>query len=223
MIPIKAILFDVYGTLLDPASIATTASEMMADAGEFVALWRAKQLEYSWLMSLMGRYESFWEITDRALSYTCERFMVMLNEGQREDLLDSWYTVSPYPGVVEGLNLLTERGFRLGALSNGNPEMLEKGLKSAGIVEKLEAVLSVEEVGIFKPSPEVYKLGLRWLESEDPAEIGFVSSNSWDAIGAAGFGFRVCWVNRTEFPLDKIGPIPAAQVSNFGEVVEFFA
>ncbi len=223
MIPIKAILFDVYGTLLDPTSIQSTASEMMADAPQFVALWRAKQLEYSWLLSLMGRYESFWEITDRALTYTCERFMVMLSEGQREDLLNSWYTVAPYPGVAEGLELLTERGLRLGALSNGNPEMLDKGLRNSGIFDKLEVVLSVEEAGIFKPSPEVYKLGLSWLNTENPAEIGFVSSNSWDAIGAAGFGFRVCWVNRTGFPLDKIGPIPAAEVNNFGEVIDFFA
>lgn len=225
MTKVKALVFDVYGTLLDPFSIQATATNFnsIKDAGQFVALWRAKQLEYSWLVSLMERYQNFWQLTQQALDYTAARFQVVLTPEQYQQLLDAWTQVAPYADVPAGLATLQSSGLRLAALSNGDPVMLEKGLTNAGILDRLETVMSVDTVKIFKPSPEVYKLALHWLETDDPAEIGFVSSNSWDAIGAAAFGFQVCWLNRANMPLDQMGIEPAAQVASFQEVIQFFS
>jgi 2-haloacid dehalogenase len=216
---LKALLFDVYGTLLDPISVETTAREIVPEALDFVKLWRAKQLEYSWLLSLMGQYRSFWELTSLSLAWVVERNKLTLHAYQYKQLIDSWLTVAPFPDVLDGLQNLKAKGLRLAALSNGNPEMLEKGLSHSGVLPLLDTVLSVEAAGIFKPSPKVYGLALEWLGTDNPSEIGFVSSNSWDAIGATAFGFKVFWINRTRLPLDPLGPVPAAEISSFGELV----
>jgi 2-haloacid dehalogenase len=223
MSKIKAVVFDVYGTLLDPISVESIARELIPDALPFVMTWRAKQLEYSWLTSLMEHYHSFWELTENALEFTCDKYRISLDAYGLKRLLDAWGHVSPYPEVPDGLKTLREKGLKLAALSNGNPEMLEKGLGNAGIQPLLDKVMSVEEVEVFKPSPKVYQLALDWLKINDPAEVGFVSSNSWDAIGATAFGFTVCWLNRAGNPLDSLGYSPAAQVADFSKVVEFFS
>jgi 2-haloacid dehalogenase len=222
MTKVKGIAFDVYGTLLDPISIQATAQEFIPNGLEFVTLWRAKQLEYTWLMSLMGKYENFWQITHRALSYCFSKFNLTLDDRQKQKLLDAWTQVSPFPDVAEGLELLRSNGLRLAALSNGDPVMLEKGLMHAGILDKLERVMSVDSVQIYKPSPKVYEMGIAWLSTAVSADVGFVSSNAWDAIGAATFGFDVVWLNRTGNPLDEFGAPPAQIVKTFREVAEHF-
>jgi 2-haloacid dehalogenase len=222
MSKIKGVAFDVYGTLLDPISIQTTAQKFVPNSLEFVSLWRAKQLEYSWLLSLMGKYENFWQITQRALDYTCAKFRFVPDDEIREQLLAAWTKVAPFPDVVAGLERLGSKGLRLAALSNGEPLMLEKGLENAGIRERLERVMSVDSVKIYKPSPKVYEMGMAWLGAGSADEIGFVSSNAWDAIGAATFGFQVVWLNRAGNPLDEIGTKPAKVAQSFSEVVEYF-
>lgn len=220
---VKAILFDVYGTLLNPLSIEAQVSQFVPELGlQFVTLWRAKQLEYSWLLSLMNRYESFWQVTQRALTYTCHRFNVSLTPAQYQQLLDCWTHVAPFDDVMAGLAILQAKNIRLGVLSNGNPTMLEAGLTNAGLRPYLDPLLSVEAARIFKPSPRVYDLALQHF-GPDPAHIGFVSSNSWDAIGATAFGFQVCWLNRANNVLDELGFVPAYQVTNFTQMVEVYA
>jgi 2-haloacid dehalogenase len=222
MTKVKGIAFDVYGTLLDPISIQTTAQQIVPNGLEFVSLWRAKQLEYSWLLSLMGKYENFWQITRRALAYTCAKFNLTLDENQTQMLLEAWTQVSPFPDVLEGLDLLLSKNLRIAALSNGDPVMLEKGLRNAGIIGKLETIMSVDSVQIYKPSPKVYKMGLVWLGTLDPKEVGFVSSNAWDAIGAATFGFETVWLNRVGNVLDEIGEKPDKVCNTFSEIVRSF-
>ncbi len=219
---VKAILFDVYGTLLNPLSIETQVSQLVpADGLQFVTLWRAKQLEYSWLLSLMNRYESFWQVTQRALTYTCRRFNLSLTPTQSQHLLDCWTQVAPFDDVLAGLAVLQAKNIHLGVLSNGNPSMLEAGLTNAALRPYLDPLLSVENARVFKPSPRVYDLALQHF-GLDPAEIGFVSSNSWDAIGATAFGFQVCWLNRASNILDELGFVPAYQTTNFTQMVEIY-
>ena len=219
---VKAILFDVYGTLLNPLSIEAQVSQFVpTNSLQFVTLWRAKQLEYSWLLSLMNRYESFWQVTHRALTYTCRRLNVALTSTQSQQLLDCWTQVAPFDDVLAGLAVLQAKNIRLGVLSNGNPAMLEAGLTNGGIRPYLNPVLSVETARIFKPSPRVYDLALPHF-GPDPAKIGFVSSNSWDAIGATAWGFQVCWLNRSDNVLDELGFVPTYQVTNFAQVVEIY-
>jgi 2-haloacid dehalogenase len=219
---IKALVFDVYGTLLNPVSIETTARDIITEGLSFVMLWRSKQLEYSWLLSLMGQYRSFWEITEMALDFVCARTGHELDSFRRRQLLDSWAQVAPYPDVLDGLEQLKTNGFRLAVLSNGSPEMLEKGLANSGVLPFLEKVMSVEEVRIFKPSPRVYKLALDWLGTENPAEIGFISSNCWDVIGAATFGFNACWLNRANLSPDTYSLKPIHNVTSFNEAIANF-
>lgn len=196
---VRAVLFDVYGTLLDVHSaIAKHGDELGPKAAALSQQWRLKQLEYSWTYSLRGEYRSFRALTEAALDFALAAQGVQ-SPALRGRLLQAYEQLTPFPEVVEALGTLRGRGIRLAALSNGDPDMLETGLQSAGIRASLDAVLSVSPLRIFKPDRRVYELGRAWANA--PAgEVAFVSSNAWDAAGAAGFGFRTFWVNRAGQP-----------------------
>ncbi len=201
---IQACVFDAYGTLFDVHSAVGRHRARLGEAAEAIsALWRSKQLEYSWLRSLMGRHADFWRVTGDALDFALDTHG--LNDAMlRGDLLAAYRELSCYPEVPRVLARLREAGVRCAILSNGSPEMLRAAVTSAGLEGLLEAVLSVEEVGIFKPDPRVYQLAVDRLAVPASA-ISFQSSNAWDAAGAASFGFRVVWVNRFGQRPERLG------------------
>ena len=218
---IGAVAFDLYGTLLEVASVGRAAAEVTEEPAALVDLWRTKQLEYSWLRSLMGRYQDFWATTGDALDYSLERLGITVDGATRTRLLSAWLDVRPYPEVPGALDALGA-GRRLGVLSNGNPDMLEAGLAAAGLRERFEHVLSVDEVGVFKPYPSVYELALKAFKL--PAErILFVSSNAWDAAGARTFGLPVAWVNRGGVPFERLGVTPDLVVPDLAVLAEAVA
>lgn len=198
-----ALVFDAYGTLFDVHSVGAEAETIWPGRGaQLSQLWRAKQLEYTWLRSLMGRYEDFAQVTASALGYACAALALPLGEPERARLLDAYLRLATFPEVAAALERL--RGVRLAILSNGSPAMLAPVVRNAGLAGLITDVLSVDEARVFKPDPRVYRIAVDRLGV--PAEaIGFVSSNGWDAIGARAFGFRTYWVNRSGAPVDRLG------------------
>ena len=217
---IDAVAFDLYGTLLEVASVGRAAAEVTDDPAALVDLWRQKQLEYSWLRSLMGRYQDFWTTTGDALDYALDRLGIKVDDEARARLLGAWLDVRVYPEVPEALAALGPR--RLAVLSNGNPEMLETGLAAAALRDRFEHVLSVDEVGVFKPHPSVYELALKAFNLP-PERILFVSSNPWDASGARTFGLPVAWVNRAGVPFERLGVTPDLTVTDLAELARAVA
>ncbi len=215
--PIRAILFDVYGTLLDVHSaIAREGKELGARADAVSRLWRQKQLEYTWVWSLRGEYRSFQTLTESALDYALAAHGVD-SSALKARLLSAYQRLDAFPDVAAALADLRQRGLRLAALSNGDPDMLEAGLQSAGLRNALDAVLSVAPLRIFKPDRRVYELGRSWANA--PAqEIAFVSANAWDAGGAAAFGFRTFWIDRAGQPPEYDLPRHATVVARLGEI-----
>ena len=192
----KAVAFDAYGTLFDVFSVTALGEELFPGKGDALAqLWRLKQLQYSMLRSLMGRHRDFWRLTEDALVYATRSLGLDLTADRRARLLEAYLTLAAFPDVKPGLEALKRRGLRLAILSNGEPKMLEAAARSAGIVDLLDAILSVEEVKIFKPSPRVYHLAPEHLRVR-PAELGFVSSNCWDVAGAGSVGLETFWIQR---------------------------
>src|SRR5208282_2872615 len=176
------------------------------------SLWRTKQLEYSWLRSLMGRHADFWQVTGEALDYAMETLGVE-DAGLRTRLMELYLVLSAYPDAKATLEALKRAGRPAAILSNGSPMMLASAVKSAGIGDLLEHVISVEDCGIYKPHPGVYALATKRLGL--PAErICFVSSNAWDAAGAALAGFKVAWVNRAGAKPERLPAIPAAEIQS---------
>jgi 2-haloacid dehalogenase len=202
----KAIAFDAYGTLFDVLSITALGEELFPGKGDALAqLWRLKQLQYSTLRSLMGRHRDFWGLTEDGLVYAAKSLGLDLTPDKRRRLLDAYLTLAAFPDVKPGLQALRERGLRLAILSNGEPRMLEAAARSAGIIDLLDAILSVEEVKIFKPSPRVYQLAPERLGVR-PFEMGFVSSNNWDIAGAASTGLETFWIQRRAAePSEELG------------------
>ena len=192
----KAMAFDAYGTLFDVLSVTALGEELFPGKGDALAqLWRLKQLQYSMLRSLMGRHRDFWRLTEDALVYAARSLGLDLTPDRRARLLEAYLTLAAFPDVRPGLAALKARGLRLAILSNGEPKMLEAAARSAGIIDLLDAILSVEEVKIFKPSPRVYQLAPEHLRVR-PGELGFVSSNGWDVAGAASTGLQTFWIQR---------------------------
>lgn len=191
----SAIAFDLYGTILDLGSLLPLCREVFPEASpdELLALWRQKQLEYTWLRSLMDRYADFWVVTGDALEHVCRRLGLGLSPSARTRLMEGWLSLQPYGDVHQGLAKMAPRP--LAVLSNGSPEMLEEVLRRSNVRSRFSHVLSVDEVRTYKPDPAVYRLAERHL-SASRDQILFVSGNSWDAAGASSFGLRVAWVNR---------------------------
>jgi 2-haloacid dehalogenase len=214
----KAVVFDAYGTLFDVHSaVGRHMAQIGPDAARFSEVWRAKQLEYSWVLSLAGRYEPFWTLTERALDYAFSRFPGV-DRSVRPHLLEAYRTLDAYPEVRETLRTLQARGLHTGILSNGDPGMLNAAVASAGLAHALDVVLSVDAVEVFKTSPRTYDLVLQALPvSAD--EVVFVSSNRWDIAGASAFGFRPVWVNRLGLPDEYPGLVPSDVVASLDALV----
>ena len=202
---IRGYVFDVYGTLLDPTSVAEACRALLPDPMDFVLLWRAKQLEYTWLRSLMGAYVDFWEVTGEALEYAAARYRLKLDEAARESVLGAYFRLDAYADVIPGVERL--RGKPLAVLSNGTPDMLERALTQSALRPHFEWVISVDEVRVYKPSPRVYVLGPERM-GINAEELLFVSSNAFDVLGAKAFGYQVAWINRFGQLLDPIGRGP---------------
>jgi len=192
---IAAAVFDAYGTLFDVHSAVGKNKERLGDIAERVSLlWRTKQLEYTWLRSLMHRHADFWQVTGEALDYALDSFGIADAE-LRRNLMDSYLRLSCYPEIPETLQALKKRSIKTAVLSNGSPRMLTAAVESCQLGNLLDAVLSVEAVGVYKPDPRVYQLAVDRLNV--PAEkIIFVTANAWDAAGAKCFGMMVAWINR---------------------------
>jgi 2-haloacid dehalogenase len=215
----RAVVFDAYGTLFDVHSaVGRHASAIGPEAARLSEIWRQKQLEYSWVLSLAGRYEPFWTLTERALDYALAR-CPEVDRSLRAPLLDAYRTLDAYPEVPAVLQDLMARGLATGILSNGDPAMLGAAIASAGLDGRLDAVLSVEAAGVFKTSPATYRLVLDAF-GVPPGAIVFVSSNRWDIAGAAAFGFKAVWVNRVGMPDEYPGLEPVAVMRDLGELVK---
>ena len=219
----KAIAFDAYGTLFDVFSVTALGEELFPGKGDALAqLWRLKQLQYSILRSLMGRHRDFWRLTEDGLVYAARSLALDLTPDKRERLLEAYLTLTAFPDVKPGLEALKRTGVLLAILSNGEPKMLEAAVRSAGIADLFDAVLSVEEVKIFKPSPRVYQLAPAHLGVR-PAEVGFVSSNCWDVAGAASAGLETFWIQRrADEPPEELGFAPAHSVRAITDLPALF-
>jgi 2-haloacid dehalogenase len=192
---IKACVFDAYGTLFDVHSAVGKHRHRLGGIADQVSdLWRTRQLEYTWLRSLMGHHADFWQVTQDALDFAFDMHGIN-NPDLHRDLMEAYLKLDCYPEVPEVLSILKRRGFKLAILSNGTPAMLEAAVKNAGIDDLIEKNFSVERVGIFKPDFRVYQIAVDGLKVR-PEDIVFQSSNAWDAAGASAFGFKVAWVNR---------------------------
>jgi len=204
-ISIDAILFDAYGTLFDIQGVRAAVAAVAPRPEEFVSGWRRRQLEYSWLRTLMERYVDFAQISADALDTTAAAEGIALAFSVRTGLLAAWLRPSPYPEVPAALASL--KAWPLGILSNGSPAMLVTVLDHTDLTDRFAWVLSVDAVHVYKPAPRAYQMGVQ--ATGIPRErILFVSSNAWDVAGAAAFGFVTCWVNRSGAPLEELGQPP---------------
>ncbi|HYA05325.1 MAG TPA: haloacid dehalogenase type II [Xanthobacteraceae bacterium] len=195
----RAYVFDAYGTLFDVhAAIARHRSAAGPDAERFSEIWRLKQLEYSWTLTLAGRYVDFWTLTERALDYAFARFPAV-DRALRPKLLDAYLTLDAYPDAQPAVAALKARGLSTAILSNGTPRMLAAAVAASGMTGLFDAVLSVDAVRMYKPRAQVYGLVTDALALR-PAQVAFVSSNRWDVMGAATFGCRPLWINRARLP-----------------------
>jgi 2-haloacid dehalogenase len=210
----EAFVFDAYGTLYDVHSVVARCETCWPGKGaQLSQLWRSKQLEYTWQRSLMQRYAPFSTVTREALAYACEALQLHPTKEQQESLMGEYLRLSLYPDVV---GTLKDLGKKQAVLSNGSPDMLLPLIEHSGL--RFDAVISVDELKIFKPAPQVYELAVKRL-GVPKARIGFVSSNCWDALGAKSYGFSVYWINRTKAPVDRLGFKPDAVLTSLNEVL----
>jgi 2-haloacid dehalogenase len=214
---IEACVFDAYGTLFDVSSAARSAQDALGEKWQPLAeLWRAKQLQYTWLRSLAGHHADFWQVTGDALDFTLST--LQLDDPElRTRLMNLYLALSAYPEVPATLQRLKRAGMKLAILSNGSPAMLAAAAGHAGIADLLDAILSVEEVQVYKPHPSVYALVCERLNVV-AERVVFVSSNGWDAYSAKAFGFRTLWCNRFGQAPERIPETPDAQIATLAEL-----
>lgn len=206
---IGACVFDVYGTLLDfNAAVGRRRERIGAAADALSELWRRKQLEYTWLRSLMGRHTDFWQITADALDFAMSA-VGLEDDGLRDELMALYRALDPFPEVADTLRSIKGAGLRTAVLSNGEPGMLRDALAASGLQPLIDSVYSVEAVGIFKPHPSVYRMAVDGL-GLPPQRIAFQSANGWDIAGAASFGLTSVWINRTGQRPERLPFGPAA-------------
>ncbi len=224
MAQITTCIFDAYGTLFDVnAAARTMANEPGRDTFAKVwpqvsANWRAKQLQYTWLRAITGDHCDFWQVTQDALDWALDAAGQAHDGPLRAALLDLYWRLDAYPEAPKTLTTLKTHGIITGILSNGSPDMLSAAVDSAGIAADLDAVLSVEDVGIFKPASAVYDMvGARF--GVDPKTVLFVSANGWDAAAAAAYGFQTLWVNRADDPIDRLPGQPDSVAHDLTGVV----
>ncbi|MEM6902718.1 MAG: haloacid dehalogenase type II [Pseudomonadota bacterium] len=210
---IRACVFDAYGTIFDLVSatdrLSASLGEKAVPLGE---VWRAKQLQYTWLRSLTDEFTPFWQVTGEALDYAMEQLGIHDDE-LRSSLMDGYRRLDAYPDVAPVLKRLRAAGYHTAILSNGSGNMLDSGVEHAGLGDLLDHVLSVDAVQIFKPDHRTYQMACDAFDVL-PGEICFLSSNGWDAAGAAGFGFQVAWINRADLPVERLPARPKAIINS---------
>jgi 2-haloacid dehalogenase len=216
-IPVRACVFDAYGTLFDFASAAAACADVLGDkAAAVAALWRDKQLQYTWLRSLQGRHADFWQVTGDALDFTLETLGIADSQ-VRDRLMSLYRRLECFPEVPQVLRQLKEAGFVTAILSNGSPAMLAGAVAGAGLRGLLDHTLSVEDVGIFKPHPSVYQLAVDRL-GLPAAAISFQSSNAWDAYAASAFGMRLVWWNHYGQRRERLPGAPDREIRSLAEL-----
>ena len=214
---IRACVFDAYGTLFDYASAAARCRDVLGDKFErLTALWREKQLQYTWLRALQARHADFWQVTGDALDFAMETLGVA-DPALRERLMRLYLSLDAFPEVPDMLRRLKAAGLKTAILSNGSPRMLSAAVENAKIADLLDAVLSVEDVGVYKPHPRVYGLAAEQLGIE-PAAISYQSSNAWDAYAASAFGMRVVWCNRYGQRPERLPGKPDREIRSLAEL-----
>jgi len=214
---VKACVFDAYGTLFDFSSAARACRDVLGDdIDRLTSLWRDKQLQYSWLRAVQGRHADFWQVTGDALDFTMET-MGIENPKLRDRLMQLYLTLAPFPEVPAVLDELRKTGLKLAILSNGSPKMLDALVRGAKLEKFFDAVLSVEDAGVYKPHPKVYQLAVDRLRTAASA-ISFQSSNAWDAYGASAFGMQVVWCNRYGQRHERLPGKPDREIKSLSEL-----
>ncbi|WP_341922124.1 haloacid dehalogenase type II [Polaromonas sp. YR568] len=221
----RAVLFDAYGTLFDVYSVGLLAEQLFPGQGQALGvLWRDKQIEYTRLVTTSNggeHYRPFWELTRAGLRYACKRLGLDLTAEREDRLMNQYRHLSAFPENREVLQALKKRGIVTGILSNGDPSMLGVAVKSAGLEDLLDHVISVDSIRKYKTHPDAYGLGPQ-ATGLPVAQIAFVSCNSWDALAATWYGYQTLWVNRYALPFEELGTQPARTGSNLRDVLGFF-
>ena len=214
---LKALLFDAYGTLFDLNSLITGCNLVFPDRGpEICRLWRAKQLEYTHLLNMMGRFEDFWQVTHKALVFACKALKLECAPEERERLLEGFFHLKTFADVVPALEVLSRR-YLLAILSNGSDKMIKAAVDHAGLRAFFSQIITSGEVRSYKPNLQVYRWACQKL-GRDPAGVGLVSGNTWDVTGAKAFGLWAAWINRGGAPWDDLGFTPDATLSSLTEL-----
>lgn len=211
-------VFDAYGTLFDVhAAIARFRREAGPEADRMSEVWRAKQLEYSWTLTLAGHYTEFWTLTERALDYSLTRFP-SIDKALRPKLLEAYFQLGAFADAKTTLRALKAKGHKTGILSNGSPNMLKGAVDAAGVEGDLDGVLSVDALKMFKPRPEVYGLVTSHYKCT-PTDVTFVSSNRWDVMASVSVGFRGLWINRGKMPDEYFDFPPQQELNDLTELL----
>ena len=214
----KTLVFDLYGTLVDTGSVTAECERVFPGRGKAVSsTWRAKQLQYTWLLNSMGEYLDFGEVTRRALTFACRSEGLRCGAGTVNCLMEAYLDLAPFEDALPAARDLIDRGASLFVLSNGTFEMVQQVLGRAGLLCLFSGILSVDSIGAYKPDPRVYGMAADQLDSP-PGTIGFVSANSWDITGAASFGLKTVWVNRSGAVADEIGAGACVEVASLTDL-----
>ena len=214
---IKAIIFDAYGTLFDVNSAAKKCKNKIGDKWElFSNYWRSTQLEYTWIRSLMGRYQDFWKVTEESLNKSMKVFQI--DATMKDELLNLYKVLSTFPEVKRTLKKLKEKNYKLAILSNGTPSLLNELVSSNNLESIFDNVLSVEDVKIYKPHPNVYKIPIKKYQIEKN-QVLYLSSNTWDVSAAGNFGFNAVWVNRNKNIFDNLDYKPITEINNLSDLI----
>jgi 2-haloacid dehalogenase len=215
---IKAIAFDAYGTLFDVNSAAEKCKGKIGDKWEgFANFWRTTQLEYTWLRSLMKRHKDFWQITEDSLDKSMKAFKI--DSSMKNELLNLYKVLSPYPEVKEVLKKLKVKKYKLAILSNGTPALLSELVKSSNLENIFDDLFSVEEVRIYKPESKVYDMPIKKYQIK-PDEVAFLSANTWDVSGGGNYGYNAIWVNRNNNIFDNLDYEPKNEIKNLKQLIE---
>ena len=215
---IKAIVFDAYGTLFDVNSAAEKCKGKIGEKWEgFANFWRTTQLEYTWLRSLMKRHKDFWQVTEDSLDKSMKAFKI--DSSMKNELLNLYKVLSPYPEVKEVLKKLKIKEYKLAILSNGTPALLSELVKSSNLENIFDDLFSVEEVGVYKPDSKVYDMPIKKYQIK-PVEVAFLSSNTWDVSGGGNYGYKAIWVNRNNNIFDNLDCKPKNEIKNLKQLIE---
>ena len=215
---VKSVVFDAYGTLFDVNSAAEKCKDKIGDEWEgFANFWRTTQLEYTWLRSLMKRHKDFWKVTEDSLDKSMKVFKIDI--AMKNELLNLYRTLSPYPEVNEVLNNLKKKNYKLSILSNGTPALLNELVKNNNLENIFDDLFSIEEVGIYKPDSKVYDMPIKRYQIKSE-EVAFLSANTWDVSGGGNYGYNSIWVNRNKAIFDNLDYKPKNEVSNLTQLLD---